>query len=92
MTRRILFLKVISKMRQRVQFQTSLFFLKNFILGKSKWSAAKGISGLVVKALRSQSRVPYSKPLDGSKVDLAFHPSKVTKMSTRNFWELSGKN
>ena len=24
----------------------------------------------------------------GSKVDLAFHPSEVDKMSTRNFWEL----
>ena len=32
-----------------------------------------------------------SKPLGGSKVDSAFHPSKVDKMSTRNFWELSGK-
>ena len=27
----------------------------------------------------------------GSKVDSAFHPSEVDKMSTRNFWELSGK-
>ena len=35
--------------------------------------------------------VPYSKPLGGSKVDSAFHPSKVHKISTRNFWELSGK-
>ena len=26
-----------------------------------------------------------------SKVDSAFHPSKVDKMSTRNFWELCGK-
>ena len=34
--------------------------------------------------------VPCSKPLDGSKVDSAFHPSKVGKMSTRNFWELTG--
>ena len=24
-------------------------------------------------------------------VDSAFHPSEVDKMSTRNFWELSGK-
>ena len=24
-------------------------------------------------------------------VDLAFHPSQVDKMSTRSFWELSGK-
>ena len=27
----------------------------------------------------------------GSKVDSAFHPSGVDKMSTRNFWELTGK-
>ena len=32
-----------------------------------------------------------SKPLGGSKVNLAFHPSEVDQMSTRNFWELSGK-
>ena len=32
--------------------------------------------------------VPCSKPLG---FDSAFHPSKVSKMSTRNFWELSGK-
>ena len=35
--------------------------------------------------------VPSSKPLGGSKVDSAFHPSEVDKMSTWNFWELSGK-
>ena len=27
----------------------------------------------------------------GSKVDSAFHPSEVNKMSNRKFWELSGK-
>ena len=26
-----------------------------------------------------------------SKVNSAFHPSEVDKMSTRNFWELNGK-
>ena len=26
-----------------------------------------------------------------SKVDSAFHPSEVDKLSTRSFWELSGK-
>ena len=36
--------------------------------------------------------VPCSKPLGGSKVDSVIHPSMVDKMSTRNFWELSGKN
>ena len=35
--------------------------------------------------------VPCSKPLGGSKVDSAFHPPEVDRMSTRNFWELSGK-
>ena len=35
--------------------------------------------------------VPCSKPLGGSKVDSAFHPSRVDKTSTRNFWELNGK-
>ena len=35
--------------------------------------------------------VPCSKPLGGSKVDSAFHPSEVDKMSTRNLWELSGE-
>ena len=29
--------------------------------------------------------------LSSFKVDSAFHPSEVDKMSTRNFWELSGK-
>ena len=29
--------------------------------------------------------------LGGSKVDSAFHPFELDKMSTRNFWELSGK-
>ena len=35
--------------------------------------------------------VPCSKLLGGSKVDSAFYPYEVDKMSTRNFWELSGK-
>ena len=46
---------------------------------------------LVDKALDSQSRVLYIKLLSGSKVDSAFHPSDVDKMSTRNFWDLSDK-
>ena len=43
------------------------------------------------KVLDFQFVVLMSKLLGGSKVDSAFHPSKVDKMSTRNFWELSGK-
>ena len=35
---------------------------------------------------------PCSKTLGGSNVNLAFYPSEVGKMSTRNFWELTGKN
>ena len=31
-----------------------------------------------------------SKPLGGSKVDLAFRPPEVEKISTRNFWEICG--
>ena len=44
----------------------------------------------MVKVLDSQSRGPVFKTF-GSKVDSAFHPSEIDKMSTRNFWELSGK-
>ena len=40
------------------------------------------VSGQVVKVLDSQCRGPMFK---------AFQPSEVDKMSTRNFWELSGK-
>ena len=32
-----------------------------------------------------------SKPLGSSKVNSAFHPSKVDEMSTKHLWELSGK-
>ena len=32
-----------------------------------------------------------SKPLGGFKVDSAFHPSEVDKMTTRDFWEQRGK-
>ena len=45
-------------------------------------------NGLVVKMLDSQSVGPVFKTLGGSKVDSAFHPSKVDKMSARNFGEL----
>ena len=49
------------------------------------------VFGLVVKALDCQSRGPVFKTTGGSKVDSAFHPSEVEKMSLRNFWEISGK-
>ena len=35
---------------------------------------------------------PCSKPIGGSKVDSVFHPSEVNQMSTRNSWEIGGKN
>ena len=35
--------------------------------------------------------VTCSKPLGDSKVDSAFGPSEIDEMSTRNFWEVSGK-
>ena len=33
----------------------------------------------------------YIQRLGGSKVNPTFYPSEVDKMSTSNFWELSGK-
>ena len=57
----------------------------------SIWSNGLWSNGLVVKELDSQSRGPVFKTTGGSKVDSAFHPSEVNKVSTRNFWELSGK-
>ena len=49
--------------------------------------------GLVVQAVdfHSNPGVPCSKPLRGPKVDSAFDPSEVDKMSTRNIWELNDK-
>ena len=54
------------------------------------------ISNQIQEREREESKdltklLPCSKPLGGSKVDSAFHPSNVDKMTTRNFWELSGK-
>ena len=52
---------------------------------------ASSINGLVIKALDFQSRGLVFKTTGGSKDDSICHPSKVDKMSTRNFWELNGK-
>ena len=46
---------------------------------------------LLSKRWVSNPGVPSSKPLGGSKVDSAFLPSEIDKMSFRNSWELSGK-
>ena len=55
------------------------------------WSHFLWSNGLVVKALDSQFRGPVFKTTGWLQGRSAFHPSEVNKMSTRNFWELSGK-
>ena len=45
----------------------------------------------MVKMIDSQLRRPVFKPLGGSTVDSAFHPSEIDKMSRSHFWQLSGK-
>ena len=56
----------------------------------SEWLYANDLA-LVDESFKGNPGVPWSKPLGGSKVDSAFPPSKVDKMSTRNFWERNGK-
>lgn len=48
-------------------------------------------NGLEVQVLDSQFRGLMFKTLGGTKVDSAFYPSEVNKVSTWNFWELSGE-
>ena len=43
------------------------------------------------KAEKNEHKIAGSMKLHMVSVDSAFHPSEVDKMSTRNFWELSGK-
>ena len=57
------------------------FFLHVFM---EQWPSGQGTIFLTQGS-------PCSKPLGGSMVDSAFHPSEVGQMSTRNFWGLSGK-
>ena len=52
-----------------------------------KWSYEN--SCLVVKTL--DQGVSCLNPLDCSRVDSAFHPSEVRRITSRNFWELSDK-
>ena len=56
-------------------------------LGRS-WSISTQINYSCRKACSSN---PPAKPLRGSKVDLAYHPSRADQMSTRNSWGLSSK-
>ena len=58
-------------------YRTSLSKQKNVCKWLSGWIPNPGVS--------------CSKPMGGSKVDSAFHPSEVDKMSIRNFWEFSTK-
>ena len=55
--------------------------LKNTMFFKEQWP----------RCWIANPGVPCSKPLGGSKFDLAFHLYNAYKMSTRNFWKLSGK-
>ena len=49
-------------------------------------------SGLVFKALDSQSRGPVFKTIGWLQGRLSpFYPFEVDNMSTRNYWELNGK-
>ena len=44
------------------------------------------VKALWLRCWISNPGVQCSKPLGGSKIDSAFHPSKVDKISTRNIW------
>ena len=60
---------------------TKFFWI--FSIAYSKFFSKHQGFGLVVKTLDSQSRGPLSQPLGDSKVDSAFHSSKVNKISTK---------
>ena len=60
------------------------FFLSNILENQGLTSMAQWLRCQILNP-----GVSYSKPLGGSKVDSAFPPSEIDKMSTRNFWELS---
>ena len=74
-----------------MKFYLTISFLKNINekanLGEPESALVRESSffiDLEVKTLDSLSRGPVSKPLGRSKVDSAFHPSDVDKMSARN--------
>ena len=70
--------KNLKNLKKKEKLPGDIIILPKYTINDNRWISNPG--------------VPCSKPLGGgSKVDLAFHPSKVDKMSTRNFWELSGK-
>ena len=55
------------------------------------WESYSWNNDLVVKVLDSQSKGPVFKTTGWLQGLLSLHPSEVDKISTRNFWELSGK-
>ena len=74
-------------------------FIRNSYFTKSKhlYSLDSRLKDIIIIVLfyytgnTVDETVQWQQPLGGSKVDSAFHPSEVDKMSTRNIWELSGK-
>ena len=56
---------------------------KIYIIGATAWWIRHWIPNL---------EVPCLKPLGGSKMDSAFHPSEIDKVSTRNFGNLVVKS
>ena len=49
------------------------------------------INGLAVRRWIPNPEVPGSKPLGGSKVHSAVHPSEIDQMSTRTSWGFTDK-
>ena len=72
------------------QNTTKRFFSPNYLSSMNLCCLQVGANKNTVKNVAKQNYFAIE-PLGGSKVDSAFHPSEVGKMSTRNFWELSGK-
>ena len=75
---------------KKVLLQTS-FTNVNTVTRFTNVSTANGAMAKWLRRWTPSPGVPCSKPLGGSKVDSVFHLSQVDKMSTGNFWELSGK-
>ena len=67
-------------------------YLQNLLCSMGNLVELYSKQNFMVKALDSQSRGPVFKTTGWLQVDSVFHPFEVDKMSTRNFWELKGKN
>ena len=68
------------------------YYLHNLLCSMGNFVKLYSKQNFMVKAVDSQSRVLVFKTTGWLQVDLASHPFEVDKMSTRNFWELKGKN